>query len=375
VAAAITYRDVGKTFPDGTVAVRDVSIDVAGGEFVVFVGPSGCGKSTLLRMTAGLERVTAGEIRIGDAVVNGLPPQRRDIAMVFQNYALYPHMSVRRNLEFPLRMAGVAKAERRRRAERVAEMLGLTPLLRRKPAALSGGQRQRVAMGRAIVREPAGFLMDEPLSNLDAKLRVQMRAEIAGLQRDLGVTTIYVTHDQVEAMTLGDRLVVLRDGEIQQVGAPRTVYDEPANAFVAAFIGSPAMNLLRATVTRDGDKPGMTVGDWRLPIPPGRDPGERREVVLGIRPEAIIAADAAAEPWRVRATVERTEVVGHEQLVYLTPPGPTLEGPRDAGSVVARLATADHAVIGPGLAEFGVDATQIHLFAAEPPHTKLTDAP
>src|SRR3954462_1233372 len=250
--ATVTFSDVGKTYPDGTRAVADLNLEISDGELVVFVGPSGCGKTTSLRMVAGLEEVTEGELRIGDDVVNELAPQERDIAMVFQNYALSPHMNVFDNIAFPLESQGMRKNEIRERVTTTAKLLGLTEHLKRRPRNLSGGQRQRVAMGRAIVRQPQVFLMDEPLSNLDAKLRVQMRAEIARLQAELDVTTIYVTHDQVEAMTMGDRIAVMRKGRLQQQGEPYTLYDTPANLFVAEFIGSPPMNLFRARLDRDG---------------------------------------------------------------------------------------------------------------------------
>src|SRR6476659_11011526 len=258
--AGITLTDVSKIYDDGTRAVSDLNLDVQDGELVVFVGPSGCGKSTALRMIAGLEEISEGEIKIGDRIVNNLRPRDRDVAMVFQNYALYPHMTVAENIGFALRMRKVPKDEARRRVEETAKILGLAEHLGRKPRQLSGGQRQRVAMGRAIVREPHVFLMDEPLSNLDAKLRVQTRTQIAALQRRLGTTTLYVTHDQVEAMTMGDRVAVLRDGILQQCDSPRRMYDHPANVFVAGFIGSPAMNLMNVPVTDGGvDLHGHTV--------------------------------------------------------------------------------------------------------------------
>src|SRR3989440_5712918 len=249
--ATVTFSEVAKTYPDGTRAVIDLNLEIGDGEFVVFVGPSGCGKTTALRMVAGLEDITDGELRIGERVVNEAAPQERDVAMVFQNYALYPHMNVFDNIAYPLESQRVGKGEIRERVTKTAEMLGLTEHLKRRPRNLSGGQRQRVAMGRAIVRQPQVFLMDEPLSNLDAKLRVQMRAEITRLQEQLGATTIFVTHDQVEAMTMGDRIVVMHKGLLQQQGPPELLYDEPANLFVAEFIGSPAMNLFRGRL--DGD--------------------------------------------------------------------------------------------------------------------------
>ena len=252
MTVGVTLSGVGKVYPDGRRAVTAFDLRIEPGSLMVLVGPSGCGKTTTLRMTAGLEEISEGEIRIGDRVVNSFDPRERDVAMVFQSYALYPHMSVFDNLAFPLRARGVAKREVGARVERVAKLLELDELLRRKPRALSGGQRQRVAMGRAIVREPKVFLMDEPLSNLDAQLRTQMRAEIASLQRELGVTTMYVTHDQLEAMTMGTRIAVMRGGRLQQCGAPQTVYDEPDNIFVATFIGSPMMNVLQGRIERDG---------------------------------------------------------------------------------------------------------------------------
>src|SRR5690242_10602650 len=265
--AAITFDNVTKTYGDGHRAVADLDLDVRDGEFVVFVGPSGCGKTTALRMIAGLEEVSEGEIKIGDRVVNNLPPRDRDVAMVFQNYALYPHMTVAENIGFPLRMAKVSKAEASNRIEETAKILGLEDHLRRKPRHLSGGQRQRVAMGRAIVRQPQVFLMDEPLSNLDAKLRVQMRAEISRIQRQLEVTTVYVTHDQVEAMTMGDRVAVMRRGVLQQFDGPQHLYERPANLFVASFIGSPAMNMLEGTLERNGDGLVCLVGSATLKLP------------------------------------------------------------------------------------------------------------
>ena len=248
--AEIVLDNLAKVYPDGTEAVTDLDLDIADGEFMVFVGPSGCGKTTALRMIAGLEPITRGTVSIGGRVVNDLPPKDRDIAMVFQNYALYPHMNAFENMAFALKMRGVAKPEVARRVDEAARILGLTDSLKKKPRTLSGGQRQRVAMGRAIVREPKAFLMDEPLSNLDAKLRVEMRAEISRIQRDLGVTTIYVTHDQTEAMTMGDRVAVMRGGVLQQVDSPQNLYSRPANLFVAEFIGSPAMNLVQGTLVR-----------------------------------------------------------------------------------------------------------------------------
>src|SRR3954447_18250799 len=267
--ASITYDSIVKRYPDGTQAVSDLDISVADGEFLVLVGPSGCGKTTALRMAAGLEEISGGRLLIGDRVVNHVAPADRDIAMVFQNYALYPHMTVRENIAFPLACTGVAKPEIKARVERAAETLGITEYLHRKPKALSGGQRQRVAMGRAIVRQPQAFLMDEPLSNLDAKLRGQMRAEIRGLQREFQTTTLYVTHDQVEAMTMGDRIAVMRKGVLQQLGTPEELYEAPANLFVAEFIGSPPMNVVSATGVRAGAGHHLVVGSQRLELPEG----------------------------------------------------------------------------------------------------------
>src|SRR5256885_11415684 len=285
--AAIELEHVTKAFAGGVVAVDDVSLTIEDGEFMVLVGPSGCGKSTLLRMIAGLEEITDGTISIGDRDITELPPPDRDIAMVFQNYALYPHMSVRENLGFGLSVRHTPKPEIRRRVEDVATLLGLETLLDRKPAHLSGGQRQRVAMGRAIIREPVAFLMDEPLSNLDAKLRVGMRASLAQLHARLSVTSIYVTHDQTEAMTLGHRVAVMRDGRVVQVDVPKRLYQSPSNLFVAAFIGSPPLNLVDATV----DRHTAPFGQFRVPLAPERRPPPRvSNLVLGIRPEAVDAA-------------------------------------------------------------------------------------
>src|SRR6478672_3046073 len=264
--AQVAFERVSKIYPDGTRAVNDINLEIQDGEFMVLVGPSGCGKTTALRMVAGLEEISEGALKIGDRVVNHVPSRDRDIAMVFQSYALYPHLSVYENIAFGLRLKKMPKEEINERVERASRLLGLTEYLKRKPRALSGGQRQRVAMGRAIVRQPAAFLMDEPLSNLDAKLRVQMRAEIAKLQSDLGVTTVYVTHDQVEAMTMGDRVAVMRKGELQQVDEPQTLYDNPVNLFVGGFIGSPAMNMLEATIERANGGFAVNLGEQKLAV-------------------------------------------------------------------------------------------------------------
>ena len=317
---AVTFSQVGKVYPDGTRAVEDLDLDVSDGEFMVLVGPSGCGKTTALRMLAGLEEITEGLIQIGDRVVNHVPSKDRDIAMVFQSYALYPHLTVYENIAFGLRLRKLPKAEIDRRVRDAARLLGLDELLERKPRALSGGQRQRVAMGRAIVREPAAYLMDEPLSNLDAKLRVQMRAEIARLQDDLGVTTIYVTHDQVEAMTMGDRVAVMRKGKLQQVAPPQELYDRPVNLFVGGFIGSPAMNMVEARLERSDGELLAVVGDQRLGLGqetlaarPGLKEYDGRNVVLGIRPEDLedvaLAPDAPADQ-RLGGEVVLREALG-----------------------------------------------------------------
>ena len=324
--AEITLDSLTKVYPDGTQAVSDLHLDVAAGEFVVFVGPSGCGKTTALRMIAGLETITGGHVMIDGQVVNDLPPKDRDIAMVFQNYALYPHMNAAKNMGFALKMKGLPKDEIDQRVRDAARILGLSDSLHKKPRTLSGGQRQRVAMGRAIVRNPQAFLMDEPLSNLDAKLRVEMRAEIARIQRDLGVTTIYVTHDQTEAMTMGDRVAVMRNGFLQQVAAPKELYDRPRNLFVAEFIGSPAMNLVMARVERaDGDT-WVTFGPHRLRLDPatlerheGLSAFEGRELVLGIRPEDMEDAAVLREthPDRVISVVcDIREDMGSEVYMH-----------------------------------------------------------
>jgi len=325
--AGVTFDKVTKTYPDGTTAVHQLDLEIKDGEFMVLVGPSGCGKTTALRMVAGLEDITSGVLKIGDRVVNHVPSRDRDIAMVFQSYALYPHLSVYDNIAFGLKIKKLPKDEIERRVDNAARILGLEPFLKRKPRALSGGQRQRVAMGRAIVREPAAFLMDEPLSNLDAKLRVQMRAEIAGLQHDLGVTTIYVTHDQVEAMTMGDRVAVMRKGELQQVADPQTLYDRPVNLFVGGFIGSPAMNMIEATLERKNGGYAAKVGDESIAIEaeevkarPGLAAYVGKEIVLGIRPEDLEDAALApgTESQRLRGQVELTEALGSEVMVHFT---------------------------------------------------------
>ena len=325
--AEIVLDRLTKIYPDGTEAVTDLDLEIGKGEFVVFVGPSGCGKTTALRMIAGLESITDGSVRIDGEVVNDLPPKDRDIAMVFQNYALYPHMTAAKNMGFALRMRGIPKSERDVRVREAARILGLTDSLHKKPRTLSGGQRQRVAMGRAIVRNPQAFLMDEPLSNLDAKLRVEMRAEIARIQRELGVTTVYVTHDQTEAMTMGDRVAVMRGGLLQQVDSPQVLYERPRNLFVAEFIGSPAMNLVMAELRRRGDEIWAEFGDQRLHVPerlleqqPGLSRFEGRSLVLGIRPEDLHDAALRESPDGRRLSVQCDirEDMGSEVIVHFT---------------------------------------------------------
>jgi multiple sugar transport system ATP-binding protein len=324
--AGVALEQVSKVYPDGTTAVAHLDLEVADGEFVVLVGPSGCGKTTALRMIAGLEDITDGLVKIGDQVVNDLTPRERDIAMVFQSYALYPHLSVYDNIAFSLRLHKVPKDEIDRRVNEAARILDLESFLKRKPRALSGGQRQRVAMGRAIVRQPKVFLMDEPLSNLDAKLRVQMRAEISALQSQLGVTTMYVTHDQVEAMTMGDRVAVMRKGELQQVDDPQRLYDRPVNLFVAGFIGSPAMNLLEATLRSDDGVMRVEAGSQQIRLSsetlaqrPALRRFEGRPLVLGIRPEDLEdarLADETEHSVHIRGTAKLREALGAEVDVH-----------------------------------------------------------
>jgi multiple sugar transport system ATP-binding protein len=321
--AGVAFEEISKIYPDGTRAVDGLTLAIGDGEFMVLVGPSGCGKTTALRMVAGLEDISEGVLKIGDRVVNHVPSRDRDIAMVFQSYALYPHLSVYENIAFGLKIKKMPKEEIEKRVNDAARILGLDPFLKRKPRALSGGQRQRVAMGRAIVRQPAAFLMDEPLSNLDAKLRVQMRAEIAGLQRTLGVTTVYVTHDQVEAMTMGDRVAVMRKGELQQVADPQTLYDRPVNLFVGGFIGSPAMNMIEATLEQRNGGYAAKLGDQSIDIGdalsarPALKAFEGRQVVLGIRPEDLEDAGlGAAGAQTIRGTTQLTEALGSEIMVH-----------------------------------------------------------
>jgi multiple sugar transport system ATP-binding protein len=338
--AEIVLDRVSKVYSGGVAGVDELSLEISDGEFMVLVGPSGCGKSTALRSIAGLEEITSGTISIGGRVVNDLPPKDRDIAMVFQNYALYPHMTVEQNLAFGLQQRKTPKAEISRRVTEVARMLGIEEYLRRKPAALSGGQRQRVAMGRAIVREPRAFLMDEPLSNLDAKLRVSMRASLSQLHERLAVTTVYVTHDQVEAMTLGHRVCVLRDGQLQQVDTPQALYDRPVNLFVAGFMGSPAMNFVSAELVREAG-PAAAFAGYRLPLPAGvldAKPGLSgylgREVILGIRPADFEDASLADADWaRMGVTANVTEELGSEIHVIFTLDAPPLQHPSISDAV------------------------------------------
>ncbi len=390
--ASISFDTVGKVYPGGARAVSDVSIHINDGEFVVLVGPSGCGKSTLLRMVAGLEEVTEGALKIGDRVVNDVSPKDRDIAMVFQNYALYPHMSVFDNMAFGLKLRKMGKDDIKRRVEEAAKVLEISEYLERKPKALSGGQRQRVAMGRAIVREPSAFLMDEPLSNLDSKLRVQMRSELGILHSRLGTTTLYVTHDQVEAMTMGDRVAVLRkirgtESNLQQIDTPRVLYDDPANLFVAGFIGSPSMNFVYGSISGEGDQVYVNFADAKVRISQARL-AERtglanykgREIVIGIRPESfeiLAAAGSDTEGKTMTIHTDLVEQLGSEAFVHFTKPSPPVitaelrelledEGtdPETLGSdtkFTARV-DADHAPTPGREATLVVDSMKMHFF-------------
>ena len=339
--AGLSLKDVSKVYPNGFVAVKDFNLEVEDKEFIIFVGPSGCGKTTTLRMIAGLEDISAGELWIGDKLCNDVEPKDRDIAMVFQNYALYPHMTVYDNMAFGLKLRKVPKAEIDKMVKEAAKILDLEKLLDRKPKALSGGQRQRVAMGRAIVRNPKVFLMDEPLSNLDAKLRVQMRIEIAKLHQRLGATIIYVTHDQVEAMTLGTRIVVMKDGVVQQVDSPQNLYEKPQNKFVAGFIGSPQMNFMNTKVSVKGDTAYLTFAGKEIALPADKSKKliaggyAGKEVIMGVRPEHVKAADANAA-FAVEATVNVFELLGAEVYLYVDVAGESLTV-RESSSVKARV--------------------------------------
>jgi multiple sugar transport system ATP-binding protein len=384
--AEIALEDITKRYPDGFEAVKHMDLDVADGEFIILVGPSGCGKSTALRMIAGLEDITDGEVKIGGEVVNDRAPKDRDIAMVFQNYALYPHMTVRDNMGFALKLAHVDKAEIDQKVTAAAQTLDLTQHLDRKPANLSGGQRQRVAMGRAIVRDPKAFLMDEPLSNLDAKLRVQMRTEVSRIQKRLGTTTVYVTHDQTEAMTLGDRVAVMRSGELQQVGSPQELYERPKNIFVAGFIGSPAMNFMPVSV--EGTNIVTPVGNAPLSDEQRRalEGDGQRDLIAGIRPEdfedaALVGEQRDQRGITFKATIDVLESMGAEFYAYfsveakeslsskelqeLADDAGTSEVPSagEAGQVVARLEPASTAAEGQE-AELWLDTSKVHLFDA-----------
>lgn len=390
----IVLDDVGKIYPDGTRAVGNLNLVVADGEFLVLVGPSGCGKTTALRMIAGLEWITEGTISIGDRVVNDLRPKDRDVAMVFQNYALYPHMSVRENMGFGLKMQKASKSEIQRRVAEAAEILEITEFLDRKPKALSGGQRQRVAMGRAIVREPAAFLMDEPLSNLDAKLRVQMRAELERLSARLKTTTVFVTHDQVEAMTLGDRVAVLRPVSaarpynLQQVGPPEELFNTPTNLFVAGFIGSPAMNLLYGVLENRGHDVWLKAGEYEIRVDrrsldshPGIENRMNEELVVGIRPHAMEAATVAGadDELTITAVVEATEMLGAETFVHFSGKRPPVVTPdieellADTGETAESLGEISHFIarVSPDArvrrgesVDLIVDTSKLHFFDA-----------
>ena len=368
--ASVTLKSVYKVYDGDVTAVTDFNLDIADKEFIILVGPSGCGKSTTLRMIAGLEDITKGELYIGDTLANDIAPKDRDIAMVFQNYALYPHMTVFDNMAFGLKLRKVPKDEIKRRVEEAARILDISHLLDRKPKALSGGQRQRVALGRAIVRDPKVFLLDEPLSNLDAKLRAQMRTEISKLHKRLGTTFIYVTHDQTEAMTMGDRIVVMKDGFIQQVDTPQNLYDVPVNQFVAGFMGSPQMNFLDVKIEKQGNEYIMKFGQYNIAIPKEKNQGDvlkdyvGKEVVLGIRPEDVHDEPAFIENAKegiVDANVEVTELMGAETYLYLNCEG---------SSITARVEPTSKAKTGDKIkVAFALD--KIHLFDKESEKTIL----
>ncbi len=392
--ATISIEQAQKIYPNGFEAIHELDLGVAEGEFMVLVGPSGCGKTTALRMVAGLEDISAGTIRIGDRVVNDLTPKERDVAMVFQNYSLYPHMTVAENIGFALRVRKLSKAEIKKRVDATAELLGLSAWIDHRPAQLSGGQRQRVAMGRAIIREPSVFLMDEPLSNLDAQLRVQMRTEVMRIQRRLGVATLYVTHDQTEAMTMGDRVAVLKDGLLQQLALPQTLYDRPANVFVASFMGAPAMNLYDASVSGPVEGATLSIGSQQLHLPEElcrRKPvlmgGDGRGIIVGIRPESLTVpgnGDAPVEGACLAVDVELVEALGNERLVHFATDAAPVSGAMahelavdevqesdllggegiSGGALangVARVDPRGHVVAGER-ATFNVDVEALHFF-------------
>ena len=382
--ATVQLDGINKVYDNGYHAIHDLNLEIAEKEFLVLVGPSGCGKSTALRMIAGLETITGGTMKIGDKVVNDVEPKDRDIAMVFQNYALYPHMSVYDNIGFALKLAKVPKAEIDTRVRKAAAILEVEDNLDRKPGQLSGGQRQRVAMGRAIVRQPAAFLMDEPLSNLDAKLRVQMRAEIAALQRELAVTTVYVTHDQIEAMTMGDRVAVLKDGYLQQVDTPQNLYDHPVNVFVAAFIGSPSMNLFEADVHLSGDVGTVTIGSNVVGLPPAcliKHPNLRnydgKRVIIGIRPEDYEDAELAPDvpqSQRISAKISLLEALGSEIMAHFRIDAPTVDSGdpdaaeeksgADGSNAVGRFNPRSQARMGDTI-DIAISTENMHFFDIE----------
>ncbi|WP_353929179.1 sn-glycerol-3-phosphate ABC transporter ATP-binding protein UgpC [Okeanomitos corallinicola TIOX110] len=384
--ATIEFQQIFKVYSNGYTALKNLSLDIKDGEFLVFVGPSGCGKSTALRMLAGLEEISGGKLLIGGEIVNDKTPQERNIAMVFQNYALYPHMTVRENMEFPLKMLKMPKAERQKRVIAAAEKLGLTNLLDNKPKQMSGGQRQRVAMGRAIVRNPSVFLMDEPLSNLDAKMRVQIRTEISQLQRNMGITMVYVTHDQVEAMTMGDRVAVMKGGELQQIAPPQELYDSPANTFVAAFIGSPAMNIFRSKLIKNemGDLI-INFGNQPLVIDPETinryqqlENYLNQEILVGLRPEAFAYGDKISQGHNIEVDIETVESLGHEMIIYFHAGVDKIEvaenrdggseigtnkeeNPQDSSLLIARVATAQE-ILGKSKITLTVDTKKLYFF-------------
>jgi len=384
--ATVKFQHVFKVYTNGYAAIKDLCLEIDDGEFLVFVGPSGCGKSTALRMLAGLEDISGGKLLIGDRVVNDQTPQQRNIAMVFQNYALYPHMTVQQNLEFPLRMMNLPKPRIQSRVKEAAEKLGLTPLLDRRPKQLSGGQRQRVAMGRAIVRDPAVFLMDEPLSNLDAKMRAQIRTEIAQLQRRMQTTTVYVTHDQVEAMTMGDRVAVMLAGELQQIASPQDLYDQPANVFVAGFIGSPAMNIFHTQLQQVGGILMIQFGAQSLVVDPAtanRYQGLKQylaqPLLAGLRPEAFFLMGANPPQGHcIQVEVSTLEALGHEMIIYAKAPAPMIEVEDNHDKAViddreqqghhsiltARIPSSPNLQAGANLT-LGVDTSKLYLFTAD----------